>query len=165
MSKEEEKPSPQKSKDTSRSSEGPSAPGPDVVEERFLKLADAMNQQMKFIEGLAERTMKIEQSLAGLGEALKAAANPGKPGSFDLGGMLQSLILKEMAGGGEADKLLKTFAENYLKTISPEGQRAYFNDMLGIMERSLRLAKLAGGPLEPKEVTKTLTGKETEVGH
>jgi len=152
LSKEEEKPSPQKSRDTSRSSEGPSAPGSsEVVEERFLKLAEAMNQQMKFIEGLAERTMKIEQSLAGLGEALKAAANPGKPGSFDLGAMLQTMIMREMSGGGESEKLIKTFAENYLKTISPEGQRALFNDMLGILERGVRLGRLGVQSQESKE--------------
>jgi len=114
-----------------------------------------MNQQMKFVESLAERTMKIEQSLAGLGEALKAAANPGKPGGFDLGSMLQSMIYKEMSGGGEAEKLLKTFAENYLKTISPEGQRALFNDMLGILERGVRLGRMG---LEPKESVEGVLG-------
>jgi len=150
LSKEEKEKQSQKS--TSPSSEGPPAPGPsDVVEERFLKLVDAMNQQMKFIETLADRTTKIEQSLAGLGEALKAAASPGKPGSFDLGAMLQSLILREMGGGGEAEKLLKTFAENYLKTISPEGQRALFNDMLGILERGVRLGRMGLGPKEAAE--------------
>jgi len=154
MSKEEKEKESQKS--TRPSSEGPAAPGPsEVVQEQILKLVDAMNQQMKFVESLAERTMKIEQSLAGLGEALKAAANPGKPGGFDLGSMLQSMIYKEMSGGGEAEKLLKTFAENYLKTISPEGQRALFNDMLGILERGVRLGRMG---LEPKESVEGVLG-------
>jgi len=159
MSKKEKKqPSPQESKDQSPSSEGAPATGSSeasVVQEQILKLVDAMNQQMKFVETLAERTTKIEQSLAGLGEALKAAASSGKSGSFDLGSMLQSLVLREMSGGGEADKLLKTFAENYLKTISPEGQRSMFNDMLGILERGIRLGRLG---VQPGEGGEAITG-------
>jgi len=154
----EQKKSPQESKAQSPSSEGPPAPGPsEVVQEQILKLVDAMNQQMKFVEGIADRTTKLEQSLAGLGEALKAAATPGKSGSFNLGDTLQALVLREMGGGGEAEKLLKTFAENYMKTISPEGQRAMFNDMLGIMERGIRLGRLG---IQPQEGKETLTGQQ-----
>jgi len=96
---------------------------------------------MKFVEGLAERTTKIEQSLAGLGEALKAAVNSGKPGSFDLGGMLQSLVMREMAGGGEAEKLIKTFADNYMKIISPDQQRSMFRDMVAILREGIRMGR------------------------
>jgi len=117
-----------------------------------------MNQQMKFIEGLADRTTKIEQFMLGIGESLKAASGPGKPGGFDLGGMLQSLMLREMGGGGEAEKLLHTFAENYLKTISPEGQRGMFSDMLAILERGIRLGRLG---VQPGEGGEAITGHKT----
>jgi len=117
-----------------------------------------MNQQMKFVEGLAERTTKIEQSLAGLGEALKAAANPAKPGSFDLGGMLQSLVLREIGGGGEAEKLIKTFADNYMKIISPEAQRSMFRDMVAILREGIRMGKAGVS----ESATKSLPGGETE---
>jgi len=163
MSKEEKKePSPQKSKDTGPSSEGPAAPGPsEVVQEQILKLVDAMNQQMKFIEGLADRTTKIEQSLAGLGEALKAAASPGKPGSFDLGGMLQGLIYRELSGGGgEAEKLLKTFAENYLKQISPDAQRTMFKDLVSILAEGIRLGRT--GAISGKEASEALGSKSEQ---
>ena len=164
MSKEEKKePSPRPDKkDQSPSSEGPPAPGPsEVVQEQILKLVDAMNQQMKFVEGLAERTTKIEQSLAGLGEALKAAANPGKPGSFDLGGMLQGLVYRELSGGGgEAEKLLKTFAENYLKQISPDAQRTMFKDLVSILAEGIRLGRT--GAISGKEASEALGSKSEQ---
>lgn len=155
----EEKKSPQESKAQSPSSEGPPAPGPsEVVQEQILKLVDAMNQQMKFVEGLAERTTKIEQSLAGLGEALKAAATPGKSGSLNLGDTLQALVLREMGGGGEAEKLIKTFADNYMKIISPDAQRTMFKDMVTILREGIRMGKAGVS----ESATKSLPGGETE---
>jgi len=162
MSKREKKqPSPQESKDQSPSSESsaaPAVPEAAVIEEQILKLVDAMNQQMKFVESLAERTMKIEQSLAGLGEALKSAARPGGGGDNPLLQMVLAGVAREFGGGGEAEKLIKTFADNYMKIISPDAQRTMFKDMVAILREGIRMGKAGVS----ESATKSLPGGETE---
>jgi len=106
------------------------------------KIADALNQQTVFSEGLAERVQKIEQSLAGLTDVLKSAA--AKPGGAD--NPLLQIILAGMArefggGGGEAEKLIKGMAEAYMKQLTPEAQTAMFDRLIGILSHGVRLGR------------------------
>ena len=113
-----------------------------ALAEQQKQLISAQNQQTEFSSGVAERVTKIEQSLAGLADTLKAAAAGPKEGTY--GNPIMMLIGQALArdlGGGGFDKLAKALLEQHLAEISPTGQRSMFKDMVTILREGIRMGR------------------------
>jgi len=130
-----------------------------ALAEQQKQLISAQNQQTEFSSGLAERVTKIEQSLSGLADTLKAAAASSKEGTS--GNPIMMLIgqalARDLGGGGGFEKLAKSMLESKIAEMSAEGQMRMFNQMLGIFERGVRLGNRG---IKGSEAGEGLTGPE-----
>jgi len=155
MSKEEKKePKPESQKVSSEQL----AQAVMALAEQQKQLIGAQNQQTEFASGLAERVTRIEQSLSGLADTLKAATAGSKGEGNPLSSIVQAFVARELGGGGGFDKLAKTLLEQHLSEISPTGQRSMFKDMVTILREGIRMGKAGVS----ESATKALPGGEPE---